>query len=542
MKSTPARWTAWLAIAIVIGVMVTWTVYLWKFGGFRPVFSAERTPRLSPRAMTIAPGVHLLGGLKPAAAYAVETSKGLVLVDSGLQSDASLLKSQLATLQLDWKRVRAVLLTHSHGDHCGGAEHLRAELGAQIFAGKGDAAVLRAGKPREAFFSIFFMPNDEPHPTTVDVELEGGETIDFGDVRFRALATPGHTPGSICYLMERAGLRALFGGDVISMLRGDPDSPSIELRPLGTYSAYLAPRYRGDARTFLTSLKQLRQLRVPDLVLPGHPGSEEEPQSPVLSQHDFDSLIDRGISDLTTVLARFDADGTDFLDGSPKKLLPDLYYLGDFRGAAIYGFSASSKFFLVDAPGGPGLKDFLRTRLEQLGLQPTAPAAILLTSCDPQATAGLPELLKDGHTRVIGASAGLKLLKALCPPGTIFVAAEDLPSLGWFAVKTIPLRGRGSPATAYVLSWAGKTVLFSGRIPIRVKDDTWADLTSEISKSKESAANYLISINRLADLKPDLWLPAVVSDGWNANLYDQEWQELIAGNYRAGHAALMSAR
>ena len=478
MKSTPARWTAWLAIAIVIGVMVTWTVYLWKFGGFRPVFSAERTPRLSPRAMTIAPGVHLLGGLKPAAVYAVETSEGLVLVDSGLQSDASLLKSQLASLQLDWKRVRAVLLTHSHGDHCGGAEHLRAETGAKIFAGRGDAAVLRAGKPREAFFSIFFMPNDEPHPTTVDVELEGGETIDFGDVRFQALATPGHTPGSICYLMERTGLRALFGGDVISMLRGDPDSPSTyrpALRWVHT-RPYLAPRYRGDARTFLTSVQRLRKLRVPDLVLPGHPGSEDQPQSPCLSQHEFDSLLDRGISDLTTVLARFDADGADFLDGSPQEALARPVLSGRFprrrslrllwlvevlpggcsRWAWVQGLCHDSPGTTRPSSSGPGGDSayLLATRRRPLDCQ---------------------EFVKDGQTQVIAASAGLKLLEAICPAGTIFVAAEDLPSLGWFAVKTIPLRGHGSPATAYVLSWAGKTsVLFLGeRIPIRVKDDTW---------------------------------------------------------------------
>ena len=56
---------------------------------------------------------------------------------------------------------------------------------------------------------------------------------------------------------------------------------------------------------------------------------------------------------METLVARYEADGADFLDGVPKQLLPDLYYLGDFRGVAVYGFFASSKFFVVDAPGGP---------------------------------------------------------------------------------------------------------------------------------------------------------------------------------------------
>ena len=193
LKRSQARWVGSLVILIV--VTVPSVAYLSHWMGRSPLLSADRVPRLGPSAMTIAPGIHLLGGLEPAAAYVVETSEGLVLVDSGLQGDASLLKSQLATLGLDWRRVRAVLLTHAHGDHCGGAEHLRTVLRAKVYAGRGDAAVLRAGGPREAFFSNFSMPNDNPHPTAVDFELKGGESIVSGNVRFRALATPGHTPG-----------------------------------------------------------------------------------------------------------------------------------------------------------------------------------------------------------------------------------------------------------------------------------------------------------------------------------------------------------
>ncbi len=72
---------------------------------------------------------------------------------------------------------------------------------------------------------------------------------------------------------------------------------------------------------------------------------------------------------------------------------------------------------------------------------------------------------------------------------------------------------------AFLLSWAGKTVLFSGRIPIRYKVETWAELFADISKSRDASADYLISVNRLGELKPDLWLPAVATDGRNANLY-----------------------
>jgi metallo-beta-lactamase class B len=166
-------------------------------------------------------GLYLLGGLAPSAAYAIETSEGLVLVDSGLESDAGVLKSQLERLGLDATQVRAVLITHAHLDHSGGAEAVRAASGARIYAGQGDAGVIRAGGPHEAFFSAFSLPGGKLHPTTIDVELKGGESIDFGDTRIQALATPGHTPGSICYVMTFSGRRVLFTGDVISMLLGD---------------------------------------------------------------------------------------------------------------------------------------------------------------------------------------------------------------------------------------------------------------------------------------------------------------------------------
>lgn len=137
---------------------------------------------------------------------------------------------------------------------------------------------------------------------------------------------------------------------MISMLFGD-EKPRPHMRdPLGIYSAYLAPRYRGDAKTYLRSLHELRALPVPDLVLPGHPGSDPTPQSPCLSQERWETMLEEGICDLTTLLTRHEVDGANFLDGNPKRLLPELYYLGDFHGAAVYSLFAASKLFLFDAP------------------------------------------------------------------------------------------------------------------------------------------------------------------------------------------------
>jgi glyoxylase-like metal-dependent hydrolase (beta-lactamase superfamily II) len=522
---------AWHRLWLAVGVAVLAAAAL-----FTPVYLRNRARPVPPLRMspvTLVSGVHLLGGLVPSAAYVVETSSGLVSIDSGLTADPIRFKQQMASLGLDWKRVRAVLLTHVHGDHTGGAEYLRTNAEAKVYAGQGDAEVLRAGGPRDAFFSIFDMPNYSPHPTTVDVELKGDEVLDFGDVRFRVLATPGHTPGSICYLMERGSLRVLFAGDVISELLGNEEPTAAGRNPLGTYSAYLAPRYRGNAKDYLASLHKLRSLPVPDLVLPGHPASDPTPQNPRLTGQRWEEMLDRGIGEMETLLARFEADGADFLDGNPKKILPDLYYLGDYQGGAVYGLFAKSRFYIVNAPGGPGLKDFLISSLDQLGVKPAAPAAILLTSCDVEATSGLRELVEAYQLRVVAPADGLRAVKDACPPGTALVRAEDLPQQDWFAVTPLALRGRGVPVVAYVLPWAGKSVLFTGKIPLVLSDRAAKELFSDLTRSRTTTLDYLLSINRLENLNPAVWLPSVPDSGQNANLYAREWKEMIAHNYEA---------
>jgi glyoxylase-like metal-dependent hydrolase (beta-lactamase superfamily II) len=493
-----------------------------------------QVPLLAPKATTIAPGIHMLGGLQPSAVYVVETSEGLVLIDSGEDSNARDLKTEMAALGLDWREIRAILITHAHGDHSGGAEHLRAATGAKIFAGAADAEVLKAGGPREALFSIFYRPGYQPHHTTIDVELSGGEALDFGDVHFRALGTPGHTPGSICYLLERGAMRVLFSGDVIMMLRGD-EKPSSQVRkPLGTYSAYLAPHFRGEPAAFLSTLRALRDLSVPDLVLPGHPSADPAPESPQLSQKRWESLLDGGINEMRVLIDRLAKDGSNFLGGQPKRLLPELYYLGNFEGASVYGFSAASKFFLIDAPGGPGLLAWVRSRLKQLGAEAADPSAVLLTSCGPESTAGLKEMLTQAHSSVVTRSAGLDVIRGLCPPETSLIAAQELPVRGPIPVRVVPLRGRGIAPVAYSVTLNGKTVLFSGRIPIQSKTEIERALVAELSSSRGTAIDYLIAVNQLSAVKPDLWLPATSADDQNANIYDAEWENLINFNYRVG--------
>jgi glyoxylase-like metal-dependent hydrolase (beta-lactamase superfamily II) len=510
--------------------VVVFGCWRWHSTSLAGSFSKDRVQPLVRDSVRVAPGLYMIGSLSPSAVYVVDTSDGLILVDSGLDRDAAPLKSEMTKLGLDWKRVRKILISHAHGDHSGGAESLRGATGATVYAGEGDALVLAAGGPREAFFSTFYMPDQPTHPTTVDVALKGGETIALGDVRIQVLDCPGHTPGSMCYLMERDNYHALFAGDVIMMLRGD-DEPRNELgKPLGTYSAYLSARYRGDAQAYLESLRRLRAMPVPDLILPGHPRADVIPQSPCLSQKRWQSLLGQGIDDLEKVLSRHKADGADFLDGTPKQLLRDLYYLGEFRGSSVYGLFASSGFYLVDAPGGPGLIDYVSSRLRNLGREPSLPKAVLLTACDKATTAGLKEIVEKCASVVVASTEGIDTLKASLPAATTFIQLEDLPGKSWFPVVAIPLRARGIAPAAYELSWDGKKVLCSGRIPLVITQETGKKLIEDLTSAGGDVRGYAASIFELRERKPDLWLPATPTNDQNANLYEREWAVIIEDN------------
>jgi glyoxylase-like metal-dependent hydrolase (beta-lactamase superfamily II) len=524
MTGLAGRWREGLAGLVLFAVLlaVVLTIFLQPARDFAPS-TAPLAGTLQPAPIAVAPGLYLLGRTTPAAAYLVETVDGLVLVDSGLEDDAANVLAQIGELRLSTASLRAVLLTHVHADHSLGAEHLRERTGAKVYAGRDDCLPLRTGGPREAFFSTFAMPDRRPHATTVDVELVGGETLAFGGTRFTAVATPGHTPGSVCYVLERSDVRALFTGDVVQHL--DPDG----LGSLGTYAAYLPPLYRGNATDYLESLRRLRRLPAPDLVLPGHPRMDGLPQSPRPTAERWHGLLDRGIGEMERLLARYEADGADFLDGTPCELLPGLHYLGDFGGSAVYCLDTPKGLFLFDAPGDGLLDAFLANRFRKLGWDGRKITAVLLTSADRRVTASLPELARGGCL-VVAPKAGLDEVRRLLPAGTELLNADDLEGRAWFDVRVVPLAGRGTAPVAYQIRHAGKTVLLPGRIPTKIDETTAQELLREVSGP--AGAEYLTSLDRLGQVKPDLWLPAVPVHGQNANVYDQEWARVLTQNRR----------
>jgi glyoxylase-like metal-dependent hydrolase (beta-lactamase superfamily II) len=126
--------------------------------------------------------------------------------------------------------VRRVLETHGHWDHIQAVPELR-----------------------DAGYSVGVTAEDASMLPSYDEVLGDDEVIEVGRLRLRTIHTPGHTPGSMCFLVE--GRPLLFSGD--TLFPGGPGNTSLE---------------GGDFPTIVRSIEDriFRPLAADTLVLPGH--------------------------------------------------------------------------------------------------------------------------------------------------------------------------------------------------------------------------------------------------------------------------------
>jgi glyoxylase-like metal-dependent hydrolase (beta-lactamase superfamily II) len=161
---------------------------------------------------------------------------GLGLLDTGWESDEgwAALTAGLASLGGGIADVRGVLVTHLHFDHLGLAERVRQASGAWVAMHPADAAIVGSEVHRDPSASVaaevaFLVSlGADPDEAAADVGrpekfipfsrmavpdrlLEDGEHADFPGWRMRAVHTPGHTPGHLCFAEGRTGL--FFSGD-----------------------------------------------------------------------------------------------------------------------------------------------------------------------------------------------------------------------------------------------------------------------------------------------------------------------------------------
>lgn len=137
-----------------------------------------------------------------------------------------------------------ILLTHGHFDHIMGARDVKEKYGAKVVVSASDEPMLSSGKLSLASFMDAVQNNVKS-----DIVVSDGDVINLGSLEIKVIATPGHTKGSVCYLVENA----LFSGDTLFYMScGRTDFPS------------------GSSDEMLASLKRLKNLGGDYTVYTGH--------------------------------------------------------------------------------------------------------------------------------------------------------------------------------------------------------------------------------------------------------------------------------
>lgn len=158
-----------------------------------------------------------------------ENSTDCLIIDPGYEPE--IISSYLEENGLT---PEAILLTHCHFDHVGAVKDLAAQYDCKVFLDKKE---------------LTMPPMLTNGPLYYTDGYGDGDTLTLAGIPIQVLETPGHTPGSVCLIMEDT----LFSGDTLfAGSCGRTDLPC------------------GDARAMRDSLRRLAALSENYRVCPGH--------------------------------------------------------------------------------------------------------------------------------------------------------------------------------------------------------------------------------------------------------------------------------
>lgn len=131
-----------------------------------------------------------------------EQTQQVIIIDPGDEADFI-----TTTITENKLKPVAMLLTHGHYDHCLGSLELQLNFNIPIYLHKKDISLYQKAHHSAKYFSNISVPALLP----VNNFLEDNQTISFGDSSLQVIHTPGHTPGSCCFLSDTH----LFTGDTL---------------------------------------------------------------------------------------------------------------------------------------------------------------------------------------------------------------------------------------------------------------------------------------------------------------------------------------
>jgi metallo-beta-lactamase class B len=168
------------------------------------------------------------------AVFAITTSEGIVLIDSGYADQLeSVLLPQMIKLGLDPAKVKYIILGHGHADHFGGAPYFQQKYGTRVVLSAADWDLIEnppAPPPTPARGAAPPAPAAPPvKAPRRDIVATEGQPLTVGDTKFTFVMIPGHTPGSTGVIFpvkegRTTHTAAMYGGSILTPGRISDDA------------------------------------------------------------------------------------------------------------------------------------------------------------------------------------------------------------------------------------------------------------------------------------------------------------------------------
>lgn len=133
------------------------------------------------------------------ACYLITTPEGHILINTGTAASDSMIRNNIKKLGFEVKDIKFLLTNQVHFDHVGAMASLKKSTGARLAIQKEDAPVLADGGVSDYYFKdkvpVF-------QPVKADYLINDKDRIALGDMELRVLHHPGHTKGSVSYMVR----------------------------------------------------------------------------------------------------------------------------------------------------------------------------------------------------------------------------------------------------------------------------------------------------------------------------------------------------
>ena len=193
----------WILIGIVSLVVVLGIL----MGGFYFKMKSEIKKMSVVETSQVAPNVFAIKD-SFVNMFLVKDSDNYVAIDAG--SDIKTIGKELETVRIDPEKIVAVVLTHTDGDHVAAIKLFK---NAKVYLSRPEEQLLNGKKSRFLFFG-----------NKIDAKayslIDDQQVINIGNTKIKGILTPGHTAGSMCYLVND---KYLFTGDALSLKNGKID-------------------------------------------------------------------------------------------------------------------------------------------------------------------------------------------------------------------------------------------------------------------------------------------------------------------------------